>query len=208
MWMKLCRCQGGQGRRSQCHVKPSAMKEFDAERRRSNTPSRHLPTHSTKMHTKAEQTQTRKAQTHLLLFSWIWLLVPHPLAEYPAASCPAGWSSGCCSRECSASPAERAPCSSGSSSLLWDACSCSRPLLKQHKPDLRDGVSSYLFLSTHMKWDLSCWSTPASTPQELLQPITQWNYISFFSWIMPVTMRLPMVRDLCPGSGNSCFVNG
>lgn len=148
--MKLSRCQGnGQGRQSQYHVKPSPMKEFDAKCRCSDTQIRHLQTHSTKMHTKAEQTQTRKAQTHLLLFSWIWLLVQHPLAKYPEANCPAEWSSGCCSLEYSVSPAVQALCSSVSFSLLWDVCSYWRPLLKQHKPDFRDEVSSCLFLSMH-----------------------------------------------------------
>lgn len=164
MWMKLCRCQGGgQGRLSQCHVKPSGMKEFSGKCRHWQTPIRHLQTHSTRMHTKAEQTQTRKAQTHLLLFSWIWLLVQHPLAKYPEANCQAEWSSGCCSLEYSESPAVRALCSSESFSLLSGECSYSHPLLKQHMPHFRDKVSCCLFLSAHMKWDLSCSSTSAST---------------------------------------------
>lgn len=160
--MKALKCQGGgQGRLSQHRVKPSAVKEFNAKCRRSDTQTKHLQTHSTKMHTKC-RTKTRKAQTHPLLFSWIWLLAQHPLAKYPEANCRAEWSSGCCSLGYSESPAARALCSSASSSLLWDACSYWHPLLKQHKPAFRDEASCCLFLGMHMKWDLFCSSTPAS----------------------------------------------
>lgn len=76
--------------------------------------------------------------SHLLLSSWTWSLAQYQPATCPEGGCQAGWNSECCCHGYSATPAEWAPCFSGSFSPPSGGCSCSRQHLQNQGKERND----------------------------------------------------------------------